>query len=214
MWVRWLVARLWTRAGGGIWQTHLAQNETPQCMGVRVSPGPPTYTPVAEQADAARSKRASTCRFESCREYCSAMPSHAPDRTVTVAASKTAIRGSIPRGCAMWEMPKWTRRLSAKQFLPGSSPGSHSIGGREATATLSGPENQRAGKHPDGGSTPPPSATHIRRTRRTKALAFCDRFTYYVIESWYKLSISGKCRREPNPRASAPLMRVKVHSPV
>ena len=32
------------------------------------------------------------------------------------------------------------------------------IGGREATATLSGPENQRSGKDPDGGSTPPPSA--------------------------------------------------------
>src|SRR5207247_6481996 len=49
------------------------------------------------------------------------------------AASKTAIRGLIPRGCAMWEMPKRSRRLSATQFLPGSSPGSHSIGGREAT---------------------------------------------------------------------------------
>lgn len=88
--------------------------------------------------------------------------SYSPDRTVTVAASKTAIRGSIPRGCAMWEMPKRSRRLSAKQFLPGSSPGSHSIGGREATATLSGPENQRAGKDPDGGSTPPPSATTLK----------------------------------------------------
>ena len=39
------------------------------CMGVRVSPGPPDYTPVAESVDAARSKRASTCRFDSCREY-------------------------------------------------------------------------------------------------------------------------------------------------
>ena len=104
------------------------------CMGVRLSPGPPDYTPVAELVDAARSKRASTCRFDSCREYCSPTASHAPDRTVTAAASKTAIRGSIPRGCAMWEMPKWTRRLFAKQLLPGSSPGSHSIGGREATA--------------------------------------------------------------------------------
>jgi hypothetical protein len=70
------------------------------------------------------------CRFDSCREY------HAPDRTATVAASKTAIRSSIPRGCARWEMPSGR----------GSSPGSHSIGGREATATLSGPENQRSGK--------------------------------------------------------------------
>ena len=105
---------------------------------------PTSSTPVAESVDAARSKRVSICRFDSCREY------HAPDRTVTVAASKTAIRGSIPRGCAMWEMPKWSRRRSAKPFLPGSSPGSHSIGGREATATLSGPENQRSGKGPDG----------------------------------------------------------------
>src|SRR5438067_11719553 len=95
-------------------------------------------------------------------------------RTVTVAASKTAIRGSIPCVCAMWEMPKWSRRLSAKQFLPGSSPGSHSIGGREATATLSGPENQRSGKDPDGGSTPPPSATTL------KFLIFGDLFTYYI----------------------------------
>lgn len=63
----------------------------------------------------------------------------------------------------------------AKPLLPGSSPGSHSIGGREATATLSGPENQRSGKDPDGGSTPPPSATTL------KFLIFCDRFTYYVI---------------------------------
>ena len=119
-------------------------------------PRPTSSTPVAESVDAARSKRASTCRFDSCREY------HAPERTVTVAASKTAIRGSIPRGCAMWEMPKWSRRLSAEQFLPGSSPGSHSIGGREATATLSGPENQRSGTGPDGGSTPPPSATTLK----------------------------------------------------
>ena len=102
-------------------------------------PRPTSFTPVAESVDAARSKRVSTYRFESCREY------HAPDRTATVAASKTAIRGSIPRGCAMWEMPKWSRRLFAKQFLPGSSPGSHSMGGREATATLTGPENQRSG---------------------------------------------------------------------
>ena len=93
--------------------------------------------------------------------------SHAPDRTVTVAASKTAIRGSIPRGCAKWEMPKWSRRRSAKPLLQGSSPGSHSIGGREATATLSGPENQRSGKDPDGGSTPPPSAITL------KLLIFC-----------------------------------------
>ena len=69
-----------------------------------------------------------------------------PNRTATVAASKTAIRGSIPRGCAMWEMPKWSRRLSAKQFLPGSSPGSHSIGGRKATATLSGPKTSAPGR--------------------------------------------------------------------
>jgi len=55
---------------------------------------------------------------------------------------------------------------SAKPLLPGSSPVSHSIGGREATATLSGPENHRSGKDPDGGSTPPPSATNI------KSLAF------------------------------------------
>jgi hypothetical protein len=83
-------------------------------------PRPTSYAPVAESADAARSRRVPTCRFDSCREY------HAPDRTVTVAASKTAIRGSIPRGCAMWEMPKWSRRRSAKPLLPGSSPGSHS----------------------------------------------------------------------------------------
>ena len=126
------------------------------CIGSSSLPRPTSFTPVAESVDAARSKRASTCRFDSCREY------HAPERTVTVAASKTAIRGSIPRGCAMWEMPKWSRRLSAEQFLPGSSPGSHSIGGREATATLSGPENQRSGKCPDGGSTPPPSATTLK----------------------------------------------------
>ena len=132
-------------------------------------PRPTSSTPVAESVDAARSKRVSTCRFDSCREY------HTPDRTATVAASKTAIRGSIPRGCAMWEMPKRSRRRSAKPLLPGSSPGSHSIGGREATATLSGPENQRSGKDPDGGSTPPPSATTL------KFLIFCDRFTYYVI---------------------------------
>ena len=132
-------------------------------------PRPTSSTPVAESVDAARSKRVSTCRFDSCREY------HTIDRTVTVAASKTAIRGSIPRGCAMWEMPKWSRRLSAKQFLPGSSPGSHSIGGREATATLSGPENQRSGNDPDGGSTPPPSATTL------KGLIFPTHFTYYVI---------------------------------
>ena len=119
-------------------------------------PRPTSSTPVAESVDATRSKRVSTCRFDSCREY------HAPDRTVTVAASKTAIRGSIPRGCAMWEMPKWSRRRSAKPLLPGSSPGSHSIGGREATATLSGPENQRSGKGLDGGSTPPPSATTLK----------------------------------------------------
>ena len=119
-------------------------------------PRPTSYAPVAESADAARSRRVSTCRFDSCREY------HAPDRTVTVAASKTAIRGSIPRGCAMWEMPKWSRRRSAKPLLPGSSPGSHSIGGREATATLTGPENQRSGKDPDGGSTPPPSAKTLK----------------------------------------------------
>ena len=119
-------------------------------------PRPTSSTPVAESVDAARSKRVSTCRFDSCREY------HTPDRTATVAASKTAIRGSIPRGCAMWEMPKWSRRRSAKPLLPGSSPGSHSIGGREATATLSGPENQRSGKDPDGGSTPPPSATTLK----------------------------------------------------
>ena len=112
-------------------------------------PRPTSSTPVAESVDVARSKRVF-------REY------HAPDRTATVAASKTAIRGSIPRGCAMWEMPKWSRRRSAKPLLPGSSPGSHSIGGREATATLTGPENQRSGKDPDGGSTPPPSATTLK----------------------------------------------------
>ena len=114
------------------------------------------------------------CRFDSRRVYCSPTARHTPDRTVTVAASKTAIRGSIPRGCAMWEMPKWSRRRSAKPFLPGSSPGSHSIGGREATATLSGPENQRSGKDPDGGSTPPPSAIKL------KFLIFSDLFTYYI----------------------------------
>ena len=119
-------------------------------------PRPTSSTPVAESVDAARSKRVSTCRFDSCREY------HTPDRTVTVAASKTAIRGSIPRGCARWEMPKRSRRRSAKLLLPGSSPGSHSIGGCEATATLSGPENQRSGKDPDGGSTPTPSATTLK----------------------------------------------------
>ena len=52
--------------------------------------------------------------------------------------------------------------LVAKPLLPGSSPGSHSIGGREATATLSGPENHRFGKDPDGGSTPPPSTTTLK----------------------------------------------------
>jgi hypothetical protein len=87
---------------------------------------------------------------------------HAPDRTASVAASKTAIRGSIPRGCAMWEMPKGSRRRSAKPLLSGSSPGSHSIGGREATATLSGSENQLSEKDPDGGSTPPLSATTLK----------------------------------------------------
>jgi len=79
-------------------------------------------------------------------------------------------------------MPKWTRRLSAKQLLPGS-PGSQSkIGGREATATLSGPENQRSGQDPDGGSTPPPSAIAMETESRIKGLLFLDRFTYYVIE--------------------------------
>jgi hypothetical protein len=56
-------------------------------------PRPTSFTPVAESVDATRSKRVSTCRFDSCREYCSPTASHAPDRTVTVAASKTAIRG-------------------------------------------------------------------------------------------------------------------------
>ena len=45
----------------------------------------------------------------------------------TAAVSKAAIRGSIPRGCATWEMPKRSRRLPAKQVLVGSSPTSHSI---------------------------------------------------------------------------------------
>jgi hypothetical protein len=102
-------------------------------------PRPTSSTPVAESVDAARSKRVSTCRFDSCREY------HAPDRTVTVAASKTAIRGSIPRGCAMWEMPKWSRRRSAKPLLPGSSPGSHSIGGREARQRFLVPKTSAPG---------------------------------------------------------------------
>ena len=132
-------------------------------------PRPTSSTPVAESVDSARSKRVSTCRFDSCREY------QTPDRTATVAASKTAIRGSIPRGCAMWEMPKWSRRRSAKPPLPGSSPDSHSIGGREATATFSGPENQRSGNDPDGGSTPAPSATTLN------FLLFRNRFTYNLI---------------------------------
>ncbi len=47
-----------------------------------------------------------------------------------------------------------------------------------------------------------------------KFLLFSDGFTYYVIASCYKLSNSGECHRELNPRASIPLMRVKVPSPV
>ena len=126
------------------------------CMGVRVSPGPPVMLPW-------RNRQTRLAQNEC--QHAGSIPAgstNAPDRTVTVAASKTAIRGSIPRGCAMWEMPKRSRRLFAKQFLPGSSPGSHSIGGREATATLSGPENQRSGKDPDVGSTPPPSAITLK----------------------------------------------------
>ena len=131
-------------------------------------PRPTSFTPVAESADAARSKRVSTCRFDSCREY------HAPDRTVTVAASKTAIRGSIPRGCAMWEMPKWSRRRSAKPFLPGSSPGSHS--NRRARSDGNAFWSRKPALREQSGWGFDSSALR----HHIKVLAFCDRFTYYL----------------------------------
>ena len=136
------------------------------CMGVRVSPGPPNFTPVAGcplgPVDAARSKRVSTMQvrilpgvprtrpdgdgssLQNCDSgFNSSRVCHVGDAEVVEAAvRKTALTG-------------FESRLSPQH------------GGREATATLSGPENQRSGQDPDGGSTPPPSATTL------KLLIFC-----------------------------------------
>ena len=62
----------WTRAGGGIGR-HTSLRTRRPLHGSSSLPRPTSYTPVAELVDAARSKRASTCRFDSCREY------HAPE---------------------------------------------------------------------------------------------------------------------------------------